>query len=347
MPSASNKTAIVVTSISGPNGPLREIASGCLARGIDFYVVGDTKSPAGFALNGCRFYSVERQMQTDLRFAALCPTGSYARKNIGYLLAMMNGAEIIVETDDDNIPQAAFWQEPRRREKVSILQQQGWANVYQYFTESYSWPRGLPLDAVRDPLPPFEGLPIEDADCPIQQGLVDGNPDVDAIYRLILPLPLAFRKDRRLALGAGAWCPINSQNTTWWRDAFPLLYLPAYCSMRMTDIWRGLIAQRIAWTNGWCTLYGEPTVRQERNEHDLMADFHAEIPGYCHNRRIAETMSELPLAAGPQNIAANLRACYESLVRLALIGAKEMSLLEAWLQDVSTSGAAPPAAFTR
>src|SRR5438270_335676 len=74
--------------------------------------------------------------------------------------------------------------------------------------------------------------------CPIQQGLADENPDVDAIYRLAFPLPLTFRTDRRIALGGSAWCPFNSQNTTWTREAFPLLYLPSYCSFRMTDIWR-------------------------------------------------------------------------------------------------------------
>ena len=31
-----------------------------------------------------------------------------------------------------------------------------------------------------------------ESDCPIQQGLADRNPDVDAIYRLILPLPFSF-----------------------------------------------------------------------------------------------------------------------------------------------------------
>ena len=32
------------------------------------------------------------------------PLYNYSRKNIGYLLAMRDGAEVIVETDDDNRP---------------------------------------------------------------------------------------------------------------------------------------------------------------------------------------------------------------------------------------------------
>ncbi|MBV5271274.1 MAG: DUF288 domain-containing protein, partial [Afipia sp.] len=77
------------------------------------------------------------------------------------------------------------------------------------------------------------------------------NPDVDAIYRLTLPLPQSFREEQPVALGRNVWCPFNSQNTTWWKEAAPLLYLPSFCSFRMTDIWRSFVAQRIAWENGW------------------------------------------------------------------------------------------------
>jgi hypothetical protein len=37
------------------------------------------------------------------------PSKHYARKNLGYLIAIKNGAEIIIETDDDNIPEKNFW----------------------------------------------------------------------------------------------------------------------------------------------------------------------------------------------------------------------------------------------
>src|ERR1039457_962260 len=77
---------------------------------------------------------------------------------------------------------------------------------------------------------PDEKLPEVELDCPIQQGLANEDPDVDAIYRLLLPLPISFRTDRRLALGRGTWCPFNSQNTAWFPAAYPLMYLPSYCS---------------------------------------------------------------------------------------------------------------------
>jgi hypothetical protein len=325
---------VVVTSIAGPNRILRYLAQGCSEREYHFIVIGDQASPAEFHIDGCDFYSLKRQKQTKLKFAQLCPTRHYARKNIGYLLAIRNGASIIIETDDDNIPYQQFWDSRQRIQNVPVLQNSGWVNVYRYFTDRNIWPRGFPLERLQEQTSPYESLNLTVSDCPIQQGLTDDNPDVDAVYRLVLPLPQTFRKDRRVALTNGAWCPFNSQNTRWWPDAFELLYLPSYCSFRMTDIWRSFIAQRIAWLNGWAILFHEPTMRQERNVHNLLRDFNDEIPGYLHNSEICGALESLPLEPGVEKIGDNLKVCYEKLVSMSLIGREELQLLDAWLEDI-------------
>ncbi len=334
----NNKTALVVTSIAAPNDVLRSLAQGAQAHGVHFWMIGDVPSPKDFQLEGCDFFSLDRQAQTGFRTAEIVPKRHYARKNIGYLLAARDGAELIIETDDDNFPRDGFWLERVREQTVPVLRQESWVNVYRYFSDALIWPRGLPLDEVRKDPMPFEQILESEADCPIQQGLADDNPDVDAIYRLILPLPQTFRANRRVALGGTSWCPFNSQNTTFWREAFPLLYLPAYCSFRMTDIWRSFVAQRIAWANGWSILFHEATVSQLRNDHSLMRDFADEVPGYVHNRKIGETLSALSLKAGVENLGPNLIECYESLVRVGVMEAREMPLVEAWLEDLKQTG---------
>jgi hypothetical protein len=327
-------TAIVVTSINGPNAALRALAAGSAAHGFDFIVCGDSKSPRGFSLQGCRYFSVDDQVKTGLRFAEICPVRTYARKNIGYLVAMSGGAELIVETDDDNLPRPDFFGTRHRTPNVPATEGDGWVNVYRYFSEANIWPRGFPLSRIQHAVPDFGKLTTKQVDCPIQQGLADENPDVDAIYRLVLPLPQNFRRDRRVAFGTGTWCPFNSQNTTWWRDAFPLLYLPVHCSFRMTDIWRGFVAQRIAWENNWQILFHEPTMWQERNEHDLMRDFADEVPGYLHNDRIRQALEKTSLAGGIGNLSNDLRKCYDSLIALEVVGSAERPLLDAWTADL-------------
>jgi hypothetical protein len=329
-----DKVYIIVTSIAGPNNILQQLAQGCGEREYHFIVIGDQASPAEFHIDGCDFYGLKRQNQTKLKFAQLCPTKHYARKNIGYLLAIRNGASIVIETDDDNIPYRQFWDSRQRIQNVPVLENGGWVNVYRYFTDQNIWPRGFPLEQVQEQVPQYQSLNTTEIDCPVQQGLADDNPDVDAVYRLVLPLPQTFRKERRIALTNGSWCPFNSQNTTWWPDAFELLYLPSYCSFRMTDIWRSFIAQRIAWLNGWAILFHEPTMRQERNVHNLLRDFNDEIHGYLHNSEICEALDSLPLESGIEKIGDNLKVCYEKLVSMSLIGREELQLLDAWLEDI-------------
>jgi len=316
----NEKTALVVTSIASPNAVLNALAQGSIKHGLEFIVIGDESSPSTFELEGARFYGIDEQRALPFSFAEKCPTRHYARKNIGYLVAISEGVEQIVETDDDNMPTEDFWTERVRRQSVKVVSDADWVNVYRYFTDANIWPRGLPIDRIQAAIPPFETLVAEEIDCPIQQGLADENPDVDAIYRLALPLPQSFRKDRRVVLDAGTWSPFNSQNTTWWRDAFPLLYLPAYCSFRMTDIWRSFVAQRISWANDWGILFHEATVWQERNEHNLMRDFKDEVPGYLNNSRIAEALDKLTLQKGLDKLGDNLKVCYEELVRMELVG---------------------------
>jgi hypothetical protein len=329
------RTTVIVTSINPPTPILRALTDGCRAAEFRFLVVGDTKSPPDFALDGCDFLDIGAQRESGFAFAKLCPTGHYARKNVGYLAAIRDGAQLIVETDDDNMPHAAFFAPRERAHQARVVSDAGWINMYRYFTDALIWPRGLPLAAVNGAWPLYGALPTATVDCPIQQGLADANPDVDAIYRLLLPLPQDFRSDRRVALGPGSWCPFNSQNTAWWPDAFALLYLPAYCSFRMTDIWRGFVAQRITAANNWHILFHEPTVRQERNEHNLMRDFADEIPGYLNNEAIRDALERAMVTPGIAEVPENLRRCYRSLVELGVIAGQELPLLDAWLADLA------------
>lgn len=326
-------TALVVTSIAAPNAVLRALSVGCEAHGWWFVVVGDSKSPSNFHLDGCDYYSLDRQRSTGLRYANLCPVGHYARKNIGYLLAMRHGASIIVDTDDDNMPRNDFWWARQPHCASPTVKKAGWVNVYRYFTDANVWPRGLPLRYIRAETPSWESLPKQMYYCPIQQGLANQDPDTDAVYRLVQYTPVVFQQDRSVTLEENVWCPFNSQNTVWWKDAFALLYLPATCSFRMTDIWRSFVAQRIAWANGWRVSFHSPTVLQERNEHDLMRDFVDEVPGYLHNELICSTLETLLIKPGIDAICDNLIVCYEALVKIGVVGSDEIPLLRAWIKD--------------
>jgi len=333
-----SETVLVVTSIAGSSHPiLQELAAESVDRGVRFILIGDSPSPADFLLPGCEFYSIQSQLESGFRLAERTPTRHYSRKNIGYLLAIRHGARVILETDDDTRPDDGFWPPRSLRVLTRLQREQGWNNVYRHFSTESIWPRGFPLDQVRKPAASLPTL-LEEAECPIQQGLVNGSPDVDAVWRLTSGDAFEFETGPHVGLGPRVWCPFNSQNTTWFEIAFPLLFLPSFCTFRMTDIWRSFVAQRICWENGWQLCFHSPTARQERNAHDLMDDFRQEIPGYLHNSEIASLLEGLSLRAGRDAIGENLTLCYEALVRAGHLPADELPLLEAWLEDLESLG---------
>lgn len=329
-------TALVVTTINPPNSAMRKLSEGCIQHGWDFIVAGDSKSPTDFNLEGARFLSLGQQRESGFSLGLKCPESSYTRKNIGYLDAIRAGARIIVETDDDNHPKASFWNQRKREVECRSVRGNQWVNAYRYFADSFIYPRGLPLIHAREEPPAPD--PPQPGTSPIHQGLADRDPDVDAVYRMLFPDPFYFDTNSdSVLLEAGVWCPFNSQNTTFFEDALPLLYLPAHCSFRMTDIWRSFVAQRILHELGCGVLFHGSTVWQERNEHDLQRDFTEELPGYLHNSEIRKALVDLSLTRC-SSPSAKMECCYQELMRRGWVGKEEENLLNAWNHDLKNCG---------
>lgn len=325
-----NKT-IVITTINQPTEAVRKIASTCADW--TFVVVGDKKTPAGWEWPGVTYLSAAEQMESGA-FAKACPFNHYARKNEGYLWAARRGASIIAETDDDNIPYDTFLQDVSREVRGRRVLKSGWENVYTHFTDDKIWPRGFPLELITESLKQKSALgEAEDYDCPVQQFLADGDPDVDAVYRLTIEGQTKFRPNT-VVLSPGTFCPFNSQNTIFWPEAYPLLYLPSYVSFRMTDIWRSFVAEACLYAMGKSMAFRDATVFQERNQHSLIRDFADEVPGYLNNTKIVEVLMALPLSADVAKVKENVWMCYEALVSVAIVPQKELPLLQLWLAEL-------------
>lgn len=168
----------------------------------------------------------------------------------------------------------------------------------------------------------------------VWQGLTDGAPDVDAIYRLTHPAATREMRfaaaPKRVTLGAQVLCPFNTQNT-WWvdRGAFPFLYLPCTVSSRVCDILKSYVAQHCVWRQGGHLGFTEPTTHQQRNQHDLLADFQSEHPMYLH---VAEWNRLLASAAvrydGTMD---DLATAYRCLAAHGMVQPAEVASVEEWL----------------
>jgi len=321
---------VVITSINPPTAAIRKISALCTS-GWSAVVVGDTKSPPDWHAENIHFLSVSEQKSRYGDLAELIPYRHYCRKNLGYLYAIENGASLILDTDDDNIPMEGFGRNIQRGVAGRLLGGAEWVNVYKHFSDENIWPRGLPLNRIHEP-GVINSL-SRTSDCVIQQFLADRDPDVDAIHRLVFGGEFFFDAKPPAILEAGTWCPFNSQNTVFFPEAFPLLYLPCHVSFRMTDIWRSFVALAILERAGGALAFLAPTVEQLRNEHDLMDDFELEVVGYRFNDSIRTVLRQTlaNVAVSWQTLPEALLGCMTALVRAGHAPETELKVVKAWL----------------
>jgi hypothetical protein len=297
-------------------------------------VVGDRKGPKSIDDPRVTFLGIDAQGGLGFDFVKTCPENSYARKNIGYLYALSQGAEIIAETDDDNAPLKG-WGEgiAFSVEDAETIHDARFYNVYRDFTDRQIWPRGYPLDLVTETGSPRRSR--GSADIGVWQFLADQHPDVDAVYRLTRNESVFFTKRPPIVLAPRVYCPFNSQNTFWRRETSPFLYMPVSVTMRFTDILRGYVVQKLLWDQGMVLAFGQSTVVQDRNVHNLMRDFQDEVPMYLNTRKTVEVLEGLP--ASGTAIERLLRA-YGAMEKASIVTGLEMTGIEAWAADLRRMG---------
>lgn len=321
------KKFIVITSIFEPT---EAIAAFAALPGHQLVVVGDKKTPAGWHFDNCTFLNIEDQSALSSSLANAIPFNHYGRKMLGYVYALQQGADIIIDTDDDNIPYANWSFPSFEGEFLTSAPDLGWINIYHHFSEQPIWPRGLPLRNIRDrrdKLQWQEGKKSQQVG--IWQGLADEDPDVDAIYRLTSDTPCIFQKKEPVVLEKGTVSPFNSQNTAIRKELFPLLFLPSFVTFRFTDILRGIITQPVLWQKGYTLGFTEATVVQKRNEHDYFRDFESEVPMYLHTEKSLEAVAG---AMGGGSVKDNLYNAYEALLKINVVEQREMTVLNEWLK---------------
>lgn len=318
---------VVVTTINGPSAAVSAFAKWI---GWNVIVVGDRKTPREWSCDNVTFLGIEEQCRRFPEFARRIPENTYVRKMFGYIHAIQSGASIIVDTDDDNLPY------PWAADSISSLvagarsgqterwgSDSGWLNVYSVFGAASCWPRGFPLEQIREPA--SRGRTGTGANpWAVAQFLVDDDPDVDAIYRLVFGEPIRFASGRTIVLEEGTFCPLNSQATLWLPEAFPLLFLPLGVSDRVADILRGYVALACLWRTNRSVAYTSPILRQERNPHRLLDDFRQELPLYLDSDRLVRVLLN-PEGSTPAE-------CYRSCISRL----EGMGIVSAGLQDTYT-----------
>lgn len=332
-------TALVTTTIFVPRN-LEGYLDNAARHGHDdlfVVVVGDRKTPpevgpylarlerqSGYTVE---YWDVERQQDflADLpELAELLPWNSVQRRNLGYLRAVLAGAERLISIDDDNFVtdddyfgEHGVVGETVRRPAVTTPD--GWFNSASLLETEPPKPlfhRGFPLSCRG--LDGSLQIGEEEGRVVVNAGLWLEVPDADAMSHLDCPARVTgFRPDapQRLLVGRGVRTVFNSQNTALHRDLLPAIYLPPMGGTigeltvgRYDDIWMSLFVERLVDHLGDYIAVGRPLARQDRNDHDLLDDLLLEIPAMRLTDTLIDSLAAVELTA------ADYAAAYGELI---------------------------------
>jgi hypothetical protein len=326
---------IVVTTIQYPTEQLKKMAQ---IPGWQLLVVGDKTTPVDWHLDGCEYLSPSRQMKLGYQLVDIMPWKHYCRKNIGYLYAIEHGATIIYETDDDNEPIGELNPLPEQSELSAVTTNERSVNIYKYFGLPEIWPRGFPLELLEKSRSSLLQIsPPTLCRIGFEQGVVDQAPDVDAIFRLGSDKEFFFKKMSPCYLPPGTYCPFNTQNTFIHRSLFFALYLPSSISMRLSDIWRGYIAEKLMETSGHVLVFTGPNAIQQRNVHNIYDDFILEQDLYLKSGKLVKFLQAWQNPTGPSSIEI-MTSLFDDLILEKFLGEEERLMLSAWQSDLQRIG---------
>ena len=240
-------------------------------------VVGDTKTPhEEYQKLDCVYLTPEDQESLSKDLSDAIGWKCIQRRNMGFLYAHREGADIVATVDDDNIPYENWGEDVYVGQEIEIdlyESENGFFDPLSVTNRPDLWHRGYPLKHV-----PTKNnvnyMGKTKRRVLVQADLWDGDPDIDAMCRLS-KMPCVDYEDHS-PYGSNQISPFNSQNTFIHRDVLPY-YMVLPHAGRMDDIWGSYIVQK-KFPNS--VIYNKPTVYQDRNEQDLVTNLEKEIIGY-------------------------------------------------------------------
>lgn len=323
----SRSTAIVATTIFEPKflaGFEQSIAASGRLRDVTLYVIPDHKTPASVAAAAAdarsRGFNVicPSLAEQDAFLSRLgapsdfIPYNSDNRRNVGFLMAIESGSEVLVSIDDDNFafPEVDFVGEHHVVGHLStdphVRSSDPWFNLCTLLTSSGSgefFARGFPYAAQRASRTvtfDAQAAPIPIA---MNAGLWLDEPDVDAIYRLSRRPKIRGFTGPNIILGPEVWSPINTQNTSLTREAALTYYyvrmgfqLQGLKIDRFGDILSGYLTQKVVKHRQQAIRVGTPVLDHRRTPHNLFKDLYHELAGIVLIEEFVPWLQTVPLS---------------------------------------------------
>ena len=270
------KKYIIITTIQGPTEATLKFSK---KKEWTLVVVGDKKTPhEEYGKIDCVYLHPDEQQKLYPKLSSLIGWNTIQRRNIGFLYAYHQGADIVATVDDDNIPYESWGEDLLVGKEVEVDTYESQNGIFDPLSVTNTpdlWHRGYPLQKVSSKNN-ISYLGKQKRKVLVQADLWDGDPDVDAVCR-ITKNPIV-KYDITSPFGSAQISPFNSQNTFLHREVLPYYMVLPFVG-RMDDIWGAyLLLEKFP----ECVVYNKASVYQDRNEQDLSRNLEAEVIGYKH-----------------------------------------------------------------
>lgn len=319
------KTAIAVTTIFQPeflSGYIDNITQYGHSDYVDLIVIIDKKTPVivyeqcnvlrrkGFSII-CP--SLEEQEAFINKFPSMTdriPYDSDNRRNIGFMIALDRGADVLISIDDDNycLDDLDFVGEHSvvgsSVKGMVVDSSDMWFNLGAMLESQVKdevFPRGFPYYA-RNKSRRINRFEQGNCTIAMNAGLWLSDPDIDAISRLTFAPRISRVQQGSILLSSTTWSPINTQNTALKREAVAAYY---YVKMgfpvggmnidRYGDILSGYFCQKCVKSLGEYVRIGSPVADHRRTPHNLFKDLHQELAGMVIIEELLPWLMELKL----------------------------------------------------
>ena len=279
------KKFIVCTSINPPTQAIKKFDN---FKDWTLIVVGDLKTPKNYKLKNGIFLNKREQNLIDKKLSDLIGWNCIERRNFGILLAKKHNADIIALVDDDNIPYKDWG-------KNLLVGKKKFINTYEVKTPVFDpisvtkyknlWNRGFPLNLLDQRNAKLVGKKKIMID--VQADFWDGDPDIDAITRVIFKPKCKFEK-KIFPFHSKKISPFNSQNTFLSSNLLKDYFLFPDQG-RMHDIWASYFLQYRRKIN---VIYNKSSVIQKRNIHTAAKDLSDELIGLKYTPTLIDRINK-------------------------------------------------------
>lgn len=251
-------------------------------------IVGDLKTPHQEYDGGNWLYlHPDYQSKTYPELSEAIGWNCIMRRNIGFIEAYKRDASVIATIDDDNIPYDSWGKDVYIDKSIEVDNYSDDSGVFDPLSVTNVpniWHRGYPIELVKTRNSRYLGR--TKVCVKVQADLWDGDPDVDAMYRLIYDPLVKF--DKVHPYTSMNFTPFDSQNTFLAREVLPVYMVLPHVG-RMDDIWASYIVEHLLDVR---PVFCSPTVYQARNTQSTLINLEKEIFGYRNTLNFIRNISE-------------------------------------------------------